>query len=539
MLDVGGPFDIGLSPLLLDGAGYEILKTGKQVPLESMDSNFAAYVELPRPLVRPLVKSEPYPYWRLGRWQALAALSASKIVGSPVEMCAQSALAISALAAQSQIDVVLPTGSISPVSLAILTIAESGDRKSATDKLLSVGIRLREEDAIKRYKLELQSYSYFKLKWDDKMKAAIRNASVTNDQDILSLKNSEPIKPKEPLLTVGDPTIEGIFSILENGQSSIGMFSDEAGAFIGGYGMSKDRQLKTAAQLSSMWDGSPIKRVRRGSPTTYLSGRRLSIHLMAQPAAAASWLNNPTLRDQGLFSRMLIAAPESLAGTRFYKEVTDEDRKNIDNFVYTIHEHLLKVGRFKIDSEGELDLRAVEMNEDAKKDWWSFYEECESQIGRGEKFESVRPLAGKIAEHAARIAAVIAFMNDPKVKKLDSNAILCGIDIAKWYLNEAVRISKNQTVSDETKQAVTLLDWIRDTWPNITDEHPALISLPDIYMHGPYALRSRAMATPAVKILLEHGWLVRRSEPASINGKHRCKDIFVLFADDFSHMQYL
>ena len=92
----------------------------------------------------------------------------------------------------------------------------------------------------------------------------------------------------------------------------------------GGHGFGPDHRLKTAAALSTLWDGSGIRRLRAGDGITDLPGRRLALHLMVQPDAAAAFLSDPILRDQGLLSRLLIAAPETLAGSRLYHEPTDE-----------------------------------------------------------------------------------------------------------------------------------------------------------------------------------------------------------------------
>ena len=84
--------------------------------------------------------------------------------------------------------------------------------------------------------------------------------------------------------------------------------------------MNEDNKLKTAASLSAVWDGSPIKRIRAGDGVSVLPGRRLALHLQIQTDAAAAFFSSPMLRDQGILSRILVARPNSLAGTRLYKE---------------------------------------------------------------------------------------------------------------------------------------------------------------------------------------------------------------------------
>ena len=103
------------------------------------------------------------------------------------------------------------------------------------------------------------------------------------------------------------------------GQPSLGIFASEGGQFIGGHGMSDEAKLRTAAGLSAAWDGEAMKRVRvEGS--TVLPGRRLTMHLMAQPDVASAMLNDPLLASQGLLSRVLTTAPDAASGTRMWRE---------------------------------------------------------------------------------------------------------------------------------------------------------------------------------------------------------------------------
>ena len=92
--------------------------------------------------------------------------------------------------------------------------------------------------------------------------------------------------------------------------------------------MSDDAKLRTAAGMSALWDGEPIKRVRATDGTVVLPGRRVAMHLMAQPDVAAIWLSDPLLIDQGLMSRVLVTAPEPASGRRLWHEPSPESQRN-------------------------------------------------------------------------------------------------------------------------------------------------------------------------------------------------------------------
>lgn len=128
-----------------------------------------------------------------------------------------------------------------------------------------------------------------------------------------------------------------------------------------------EQALKSAAAFSELWDGLAIKRVRALDGVSVLYGRRLAIHLLVQPDAAAKFLADPVLRDQGLLSRILVAAPDSIAGSRLYRDATQEDESAIRRLgarLLSIAEHAwpLKDGR------NELEPRPLAFSEGASGD---------------------------------------------------------------------------------------------------------------------------------------------------------------------------
>jgi hypothetical protein len=276
-------------------------------------------LEPPRPLRRPMREAEPYPVGALGDVIANAVTGTQDIIQCPLEICAQSALSHAALAVQAHADVVLPTGHARPLSLFLLSVAGSGDRKSAADKELGWALVKHERnlsDALVKVKADYQNdkEGFEAARAAAKAKAG-REGGRREVINALDSVGQAPIAPLEAVVSFPEPTLEGLHKYLAIGQPSMGLFSDEGGMFVGGIGMSKENALKSAAGFSHLWDGSPVKRLRSLDGATVLYGRRVSLHLMLQPEAATNWLSDPTLRDQGLFSRLLIAAPPSLAGT--------------------------------------------------------------------------------------------------------------------------------------------------------------------------------------------------------------------------------
>jgi hypothetical protein len=263
-------------------------------------------------------------------------------VQSPLAICGQAVLAAAALAVQGHADIELATGQIKPLSNYFLTIAASGERKTATDSMALAPIRKHEAYLAEIYQAELPRFQNDKLAWEAARRKAIQSNKGNRSaiRTALNELGPEPVGPLLPMLTCPEPTFEGLTLALQLGQPSVGIFSSEGGQFIGGYGMSAENKLASAAGYSSIWDGDPIKRVRAKDGVTILVGRRLSTHLMVQPDVANLLLSDPLLTDQGILSRYLVTAPDSLSGHRFSREPAPESRRKMMAYESRMHEIL-------------------------------------------------------------------------------------------------------------------------------------------------------------------------------------------------------
>jgi len=455
------------------------------------------------PLVAELTANEPYPVQALGPVLSAGALAIARKIQAPVAMAAQSVLAVAALAAQAHADVQLSYGQSRPLSLALVTVASSGDRKTSTDREAAWPLRTHEQELGANYTADLESYRIRMAVWEAEKKKIEADRKATRDARKIMLEDlgSAPVAPLYPFLTAPEPTIEGLIKAMPRALGSLGLFSAEGGQFVGGHGMSTDNRLKTAAALSSMWDGDPIKRIRAGDGVSILKGRRLSLHIMIQPDAATGFLADPLLRDQGLLSRILVAAPCSKAGTRTYQETAAADETAIRDYGGHILELLRKPWPFAPGTDNELAPRVLPLSADAETCWRDFYDETERQIGPGGRLVPVRDFAGKAAEHAARVAGVLTIVADADAVEIAAAEVLDAVELVRWHLGEALRLCAASMTDSATRQAVKLLDWLRT---NYADGAP--FGLREIVRLGPAELRSKRPAENAMRKLVDHGY---------------------------------
>lgn len=287
--------------------------------LEEECAKTKSQVYAPLPLQRLTTPPKPYPFEALGKVAGAAARRMHEVVQAPDATCGQSVLAALSLVCQGFIDVYID-GRVYPTSLYMLTICESGERKTGADKVALKSINDWQRYQIEQHKKLLIEYRNKYEIWKIRHQIQIKGIAESSGNSLKDLE-PEPQQPCESLLLCEEPTLEGLEQLLERGQPSAGVFADEGGRIVGGHAMNSENALKTACGLSNLWDGKPLTRVRKSEGSKIQYGRRLSMHLMIQPIVLKQLIDNKTLMGQGLLSRCLFSAPLPLAGTRRYQEV--------------------------------------------------------------------------------------------------------------------------------------------------------------------------------------------------------------------------
>ncbi|MFH1735913.1 MAG: YfjI family protein, partial [bacterium] len=489
--------------------------------------------EEPRPLIRLLPPSELYPVDSLGDHLSDVVKAISEIVQVPAALAAGSVLATASLSVQSFANIELPInqGIDKPLSLFLVTVAQSSDRKSTADELALqpihqyekelAGIYISEELEFKR---KTEAYSTIKndiLKKSRKESKENHSSAVSELSNELSELGNPPEPPLIPHLIIQEPTFESLLKLFKLGRPSLGLFSAEGAQMLGGYSMRDERKAVTSAGLNALWDGQPLKRTRVTDGYYSLDGRRLSLHLMIQPGVAAKLLNDRELEDIGLLSRLLISAPESLAGSRLYREAPRWASETISQFNSVVTEILSKPFPVLEGSQNILNPRSLKMSPESKQIWIDFHDEIEKQMGIGERFEGIKGFAGKLPEHAARIAGILTLIDDLNATEVLGSFMESGCRLARYYASEALRLHQSGFLSSELLEAQKLLDWLHKP-PKKTS-----ITLPDIYQFGPTFVRDKTTAGRLTRILEEHNWIRRLSEGIDENGTKR-KDAWTI-----------
>lgn len=479
------------------------------------DPNADFEAEEPLPLGGGEEDAEPFPLDHLGMVLGNAARAIMDKVQVPDGLAAQSVLGAASLAIQPFVDIRLPTSEIKPTCLFLTTVAASGDRKSSADSFALEGVRNAEADLWRRYQEDKRVFEIDLATW----KEGVARAKKSKGDIAAEMRSAgdEPKAPPMPIILATEGTIEGLQKLFAEARPSMGLFSDEGGVWLGGYGMNDDNRLKTGAALSEFWDGKPIKRVRAGEGLTLLLGRRLSFHMMIQPEIASKLLGDGELRGQGLLSRLLVTAPKSLAGTRMYRPLQPDTDANLETFTRRLYR--IMSSPLPMDEETrELKPRTIPMAADAERMWWAFADYCERKIGPEGEWDAVRGVIGKLPEQAARIAAVIAVFERGRegVEILSAADLAAGVKLAEFYAVEALRLLGIGEIDAQVKQAERLIAWLRKDWP------APLVGLRHICKGAPRGLRKADEARGALQVLERHGHVVKLPNGAEIGGqRHR------------------
>jgi putative DNA primase/helicase len=209
-------------------------------------------------------ESQPYPVGALPPLLRYAVVEAQSFVQSPAALVACSALSALSLAGQGLTNVRRDHQLVGPVSIYILAVAESGERKSTCDRIFGAALRDWERDQANACAPDIAAHETAVATAEAKraglleaIKRKRRDMQETADEEaaLQALARSAPKPVKVPRLLYTDATPEALSYALATGWPSAAVLSAEAGAVFGAHGMGFEAILRNLALLNVLWDG--------------------------------------------------------------------------------------------------------------------------------------------------------------------------------------------------------------------------------------------------------------------------------------------
>lgn len=423
----------------------------------------------PQPLIAK-VDPVPYPEEVLPPIVRDAVAEVATFTRAPVAMAAGCAMTAMALAVQSQYDVEREKRLTGPTSLFMLTVANSGERKSTVDGFFTKEVDKYAEEMRKNAAPEIKKHQADEKAWAAKiggvtegLKKAAKEGKDTLkfEEDLKKLELAKPIAPRVPRLIYQDATPEALAYNLWKVWPTGAVISSEGGAVLGGHAMSADSAMRNLATLNQLWDGTQLHIDRRTSDSFSLIGARLTMGVQVQESVLREFLEKTgaLARGSGFLARFLLAIPQSTQGTRFFKAAPAR-WPALDRF----NARMAKVLRMPapLADHGGLEPAMLTLSPDARKAWIAYHDKVEAQLSQGAALHDVRDVASKSADNAARIAAVFHVFDADGIGPVSLDAFNSGAALAWWHLQEARRFFGEFALPEELADARRLDTWLVD-----------------------------------------------------------------------------
>lgn len=424
---------------------------------------------------------------------------------APFELIAACSLGIMSMACQDLCDVSPKEGLRSPLSLYLMVLAVSGERKSTVDSMLMSPVRELEREWHAAFQEASQKFEDEMLLWAiefKEMEKQFTRALKTGDgveesrRALLACKGRKPSEPVQRRMIINDITKASVKRELGTGCPTLSLCSDEAGSIL-------DADLfRDTPFLNSLWSAKPIEIDRASGPSFQIEDVRVGAMLQVQPELYAGYVERQgrAARASGFFARTLICQPQSTIGFRFEPPVAPQQQT--DDKLSWFHQRVKELLDLTFKRrEKKLERVCLTFSPQAFAMWHKEYCRIESLIGPSGALKDFKDYASKQLEHVSKIAGVLeAFMTGgPIISESTMSTAIC---IANYFLNSFIRLHADKKMPEEVEDAFLLETWLRENHHRVGfNAFPRII----IRRDGPNRLRNKVRLERALLALQMRG----------------------------------
>lgn len=465
--------------------------------------------------------TDDYPAYYLPPLILDAVNDVRRLTQASTPLIAASALCALATACQGLADVKRPgLPGVTPLSLYFLTLADSGERKTAADGFFFEPIRRLEKTMRQQYAECSANFESDKKIWLAKIRGlqrrlekesqAGRNTTAV-EEELSQLMKAAPTLPVRMRFMLSDITPAALISELSLNPCTAVLHSNEAADLI------KGRTMNNLPMFNRAWDGQTLDMDRKDqADSQWVEGARLSTGFAVQPHALEFLCGKGGnyAREVGYLARTLVAFPNSTAGQRFVDESDNSDSlpSGILTFQSQVHQLLLKAVERHHNGEAR---RVLTFEPQAKHRLVAFFNQIESKLNpQFGRLSPIKDFAAKAAEHAARMAAIFE-MAQGNAQTISEDSMQRALAIIKWYLWEFDRLfAKSPEEKNIEKHAEKILAWMRSKSPLAGFSAPRTFTRREIQQSGP-----RPRDPESVSLVLQY--LLNQGHIQSVSGSSK------------------
>lgn len=450
---------------------------------------------------------DPYPVEALPPAVREAVGEVQAFVQAPMGMVACAALGALSLAGQGIIDVRRGARLEGPSSLYLLTIAESGERKSTLDSFFRAGVESWQRDQEHALEPDRSKAATAIAIWEQKrdgLLAAIKRSVGSEkakgsklEADLDTHMREKPDPVVIPDLLLGEETTESLLHKLCKWPSS-GVFSSEAGLIFGGHSMNPENIMRNLSSLNSLWSGETVQLGRKSVEGSHVRGARLTVSLQIQEASLRRFFekNLELARGSGFLARFLLCWPVTTQGERKYRPAGAMPA--LGRFNHRIREILDQPLNWKLGRT--LEPIMLSLMPEAEEMWITAHDAIEEQLRTGGCLQDVKDVASKAADNIARIAGLLQLL-ERGVSGIEPWAMKAAVEIVGWHLMESRRFFGELALPTELSLAARLDGWLIDRCKRGKTDS---IARSDVQQFGPGCLREKKNLDIAAGELIEH-----------------------------------
>lgn len=402
----------------------------------------------------------PYPLHAFHFIVQYAAEEVCRHVQAPDALVGMAFLTTLSVSCQGLIDVRLPSGQVRPSSLNLMTIAESGERKTGVDNLVSAPIYTDDELRAKKYEADIAKY-YIELRFWKAVDAGIRRQITKMTQkgesvDDLYRQLSEhavkaPLKPRLRRIMRHNATERAIMEALQGNGESIAFLSDEGEIILKGGAMGQ------TGLRNKGWDGARLLAFDRADAESIIARNpRVTVAFMVQQAVLRAFFvrHGDVTRGSGHWARYLVGWPTSTQGMRFMS-YADPVWVRLPVFHARVTELLEEYGR-RVDA-GKIERTVVDFSDEAKVRWINLVNRTESMLRPCEYLHDINDFASKAMEIVGRVAGLLHWFSKQE-GKISVDTLERALVIVEWHLHEFKRIFSPQCAVPEVQVDAQVLE---------------------------------------------------------------------------------